>query len=162
MRGQAAVEYLMTYGWAILALIAVLFILLTSGILSPSYLVAEECSFGTNLQCDAALFNEDDSTQLRFRLFNGFPYKIKITDVNLRTADGTQYFTGFPSDIGELDSGENITLSATLSGVAVAEGSVKRFSGNLSYVSCAHELGPECSDNEHVVAGRIAARIIPQ
>lgn len=162
MRGQAAVEYLMTYGWAIFALIVVLFVLLTSGILSPSYLVAEECSFGTNLQCDAALFNDADSTQLRLRLFNGFPYKIKITDLNIQTEDGSQYFTGFPSDIDELDSGENITLSATLSGLEIAEGTVKRFNGNISYVSCAHELGPDCSDTEHVVTGRVAARIIPQ
>ena len=49
MRGQATIEYLMTYGWAILALIIVLGVLVFSGLLSPTYLISEECNFGVKV-----------------------------------------------------------------------------------------------------------------
>jgi hypothetical protein len=161
MKGQATIEYLMTYGWAILALILIVAALLTSGILSPAFLISEECSFGNNMPCNFAIFNEDDSTQLLMTVFNGFPYKIKIIEVNIETQDGIQSFSGFPKDV-EIESGADVTLNATLGGPEVSEGNVKRFKGNITYVSCAPEIGPDCSDNEHIVSGRIVGRIIPE
>jgi hypothetical protein len=160
MRGQAAVEYLMTYGWAIFALVLAVIVLLSSGMLSPNYLISEECNFGTNLQCNFALFNEAGSTKILLEVFNGFPYKIRIVRVDVMTREGTQYFSGFADDI-ELDSGRSETFSGTLSGEAIPEGSIQRFHGNITYVSCAPELGG-CTDMEHVVTGRVVGRIIPQ
>ncbi|MBU0532796.1 hypothetical protein KKB44_04875 [Candidatus Micrarchaeota archaeon] len=161
MRGQAAVEYLTTYGWAIFALLIVIAVLFSSGILSPNYLISEECTFGTNLQCNFALFNQGASTKILLNVFNGFPYKIKIISVNIETQDGKQYFSGFPTDI-ELDSGGNATFDAILSGPPLGEGSVKRFVGNVTYVSCAPELGPDCTTSQHVITGRVVGRVIPQ
>ena len=53
MKGQSAIEYLMTYGWAIAILIIILGLLFTSGLFSPSYLVNEECELGPNFPCDS-------------------------------------------------------------------------------------------------------------
>jgi hypothetical protein len=161
MKGQAAIEYLMTYGWAILALLIVTAVLLTSGILSPSYLISEECAFGNNLPCNFAIYNEAGSTHLVMDVFNGYPYTIRIKDVYIETTDGVQVFSGFDSNV-EILSGANHVYEAELSGPDVPEGSVKRFVGNLTYVSCAHEIGPDCSDAEHVISGRVVGRIIPQ
>lgn len=161
MKGQAAIEYLMTYGWAILALLIVSAVLLTSGILSPSYLVSEECSFGNNLPCNFAIYNDGGTTKLEMNIFNGYPYKIMIKEIYLETTDGIQVFSGFDSDI-EILSGADHVYSADLSGPEVPEGNAKRFVGNITYVSCAHELGPTCSTSEHVISGRVVGRIIPE
>jgi hypothetical protein len=161
MKGQAAIEYLMTYGWAILALLIVSAVLLTSGILSPTYLISEECSFGNNLPCNFALYNDGGSTQLSMEVFNGYPYKIMIREINIETTDGTQAFSAFDSDI-EILSGASYAYESTLSGNEIAEGNIKRFRGNITYVSCAHEIGPNCSTSEHLISGRLVGRIIPQ
>ncbi len=163
MKGQAAVEYLMTYGWALLALVIVVGVLLTSGLLSPSYLVAEECSFGNNFPCNFAIYNDGGSTKLGMDIFNGYPYKVKIIEINIQTTDGLQSFSGFATNV-ELDSGEHTSppFEATLSGPEVKEGDVKKFTGNITYVSCASELGPTCSTSEHIISGRVVGKIIPQ
>lgn len=159
LRGQAAIEFLMTYGWAILALLLVLAALLSSGILSPNYLVSEECTFGNTLKCDSALFNSGGSSRLTLRLFNGFPYRVRIDSLSLRAADGAEV-TGFPSGI-ELESGQGAVFEGTVSGPAIPEGNIKRFSGNLTYVSCAPELGPDCSTVHHTLTGRVVGKVIP-
>lgn len=161
MRGQAAVEYLVTYGWAIFALLFVLAILLTSGIISPNYLISEECSFGTNFQCQFALVDTGSSTDLEIQLFNGFPYDVRITGLDIVSGDGGQYFIGFADEITDepLPSGESRVFTGTLTGGTLREGTIKRFNGNISYVSCAPELGG-CTGSEHTVTGRVVGRVI--
>jgi len=160
MKGQSSIEYLTTYGWAILALVIVLGVLVSTGIFSPSYLVSEECSFGNTLKCDVALFNQAGITTMRMRFFNGFPYKVRISDLHLQGNDGTQ-LTAFPSDI-ELESGEQYTFEADVLGPQIPAESLKRFTGNLTYVSCAPELGPTCSTVEHTISGRVTSRVIAE
>jgi hypothetical protein len=160
MRGQAAIEFFMTYGWAIFALLLVLAALLSSGILSPNYLVSEECTFGNSIKCDFALYNDGGSSRLTLNVFNGFPYRVRINDIELSTQDG-KIVTGFPSNV-VLESGQNTTFSGTVSGPAIPENAIKRFYGNLTYVSCAPELGLNCSTVEHTITGRIVGKVIPQ
>ena len=160
MRGQAALEYVMTYGWAILALVIVLAALISTGVFSPSYLVSEECSFGNSLKCNAALFNQGGHTRVLLTVFNGFPYKVNITGVSVALQDGGGAFGGFPGGIA-MESGENYTFAADLDGPELTPDSIRRFGGNITYVSCAPELGPSCSAVEHVASGRITGRIIP-
>ncbi|MDD5172148.1 MAG: hypothetical protein PHF60_03880 [Candidatus ainarchaeum sp.] len=160
-KGQAAIEYVTTYGWAILVLLIVLAALFASGILSPSYLVSEECTFGNNLGCDFAIFNEAGSTHLNLNIHNGFPYKIRIKELKMQTQDGFQQFGSFGSEV-DLESGATATFKGILEGEPVKEGVIKRFSGNLTYVSCAPELGPDCSTVEHTLTGRVIGKVIPQ
>jgi hypothetical protein len=159
-RGQAAIEYLMTYGWVLLALVIVIGVLFSTGIMSPGYMVSEECNFGNSLKCTATLFNEGGHTRIILSVFNGYPYKVRINGVELRTQDGDQTFTGFAGGVN-VSSGANTTFEADLGGTPVAEGAIKRFVGNLTYVSCAPELGEACSNVEHLASGRVTGRIIP-
>jgi len=160
-KGQAAIEYVTTYGWAILILLIVIGILVGSGVLSPSYLVSEDCSFGNNLGCSFALYNTGGATTLSLRIHNGFPYTVKIKEIRMQTQDGYQQFSSFGPEV-DLASGDSAPFSATLSGDMVPESTTKRFTGNLTYVSCAPELGPGCSDVEHTLTGRVVGKIIPQ
>jgi hypothetical protein len=161
MKGQAAIEFMTTYGWAILALLLVFGVLITSGALTPNYLVSEECTFGTSIQCNTAMFNSPTgaTTSFNLQLFNGFPYKIKIKGVSVQTQDGSKQisWTG-PKEI-EIESGTNTTLTGVVSGTKFPVGSVKRFWGNITYVSCAPEVGG-CTEAEHYITGRITAKTI--
>jgi len=161
-KGQAAVEYLTTYGWAILVLIIVLAVLMTSGILSPNYLISEECNFGTNLPCRFALFNQGGETRMTLVAFNGFPYKVQIKRITVELQDGTRAFGGFDTDI-LLESGANHTFNGTLPGTELPQDTVKRFSGSITYVSCAPEINATgCSNLEHTITGRIVGRVLPE
>lgn len=155
------VEYLMTYGWAILALILVFAALLGSGVLNPNFLVSEECTFGTNLQCQSVLVNSGGPSTLMLDVFNGFPYKINITGVTIVTQDGTQKVVWSSGSSMMLESGTNKTIKGTLSGASVPSGSVKHFWGNITYISCAPELGG-CNGNPHVITGRITDKASTQ
>jgi hypothetical protein len=157
-RGQAAVEYLTTYGWAILVLVIVFAALVGSGMLSPNFLVTDECSFGTYVKCTAALYNQNDFPTVGMNIFNGFPYEIMVTDITIQTQDGTKSVSGFGSGF-QLKSGESKNLTGRLGGAALPTDAVKRFVGNITYVSCAPELGG-CTENEHVLSGHITAKVI--
>jgi hypothetical protein len=50
-RAQAAMEFLMTYGWALLVVLIVISALAYFGVLSPGNLVSERCSFEAGLGC---------------------------------------------------------------------------------------------------------------
>ncbi|MBI2581336.1 hypothetical protein HYV85_06075 [Candidatus Woesearchaeota archaeon] len=50
-RAQAAMEFLMTYGWAILVVLVVIMALAYFGVLSPSNLLPEKCTFSAEVYC---------------------------------------------------------------------------------------------------------------
>jgi len=50
-KGQAAMEFLMTYGWAILVVIAAIAALAYFGVLDPAKLLPERCSFPAGMDC---------------------------------------------------------------------------------------------------------------
>ncbi len=50
-RGQAAMEFLMTYGWAILVVLVVIGALAYFGVLSPDTLLPEKCTFPVQIGC---------------------------------------------------------------------------------------------------------------
>ncbi|MBI2550095.1 hypothetical protein HYV83_02840, partial [Candidatus Woesearchaeota archaeon] len=49
--GQAAMEFLMTYGWAILVVLVVIGALSYFGVLSPATLLPEKCTFPVSVSC---------------------------------------------------------------------------------------------------------------
>ena len=50
-KGQAAMEFLMTYGWAILVVLAAIAALAYFGVLSPEKFLGEKCILETGLAC---------------------------------------------------------------------------------------------------------------
>lgn len=156
-KAQATVEFLMTYGWALLALIIALGALAASGVLSPSYLVSEECSFGSTMRCSSALYNEGANTKILLNITNGFPYEIRVSRLELASTDGANIFSGFAADQA-MASGDSVVYAGTLTS-QLPKGSVKKFSGNITYVSCAPEIGG-CGTASHVITGRVTAKVL--
>jgi hypothetical protein len=160
-KGQAAVEYLTTYGWALLALLIVVAVLFSSGLLSTNMALSEQCQFGTNMPCDFAVFNNASGTEISLRVFNGFAYRINVTSLELETSDGTANFTwnaGAPPVA--IESGDYTNITGTLR-TLLPVGSVQDFYGNLTYASCAPEInGSNCGVIPHTVTGDVTGKIL--
>ena len=66
-KGQAAMEFLMTYGWAILVVLAAIAALAYFGVLSPSKMLPERTTFSAPLpSIDNAVINQDGTIQIAF------------------------------------------------------------------------------------------------
>ena len=67
-KAQAAMEFLMTYGWALLAVLVVIGALAYLGILDVETILPERCTFPVPLNCQDHVVNDDD---LQLVLLNG-------------------------------------------------------------------------------------------
>jgi hypothetical protein len=103
-RGQAAMEFLMTYGWAILVVLVVIGALAYYGVLSPENLLPDKCIFSVSLACQDAQLKSDGTA--KFRILNSAGegvdlLSISLTDdnsvtctrtfTNVRVANGASY-----------------------------------------------------------------------
>ena len=160
-KGQAAVEYLMTYGWAILVLVIILMSIVSTGVLSPSYLVSEECNLGPNLPCNFQVFSDGANTKLLMNVTNGFGYTIKLTKFDITLPEENKNFiisSGVPTKI---ESGSNIIIEAKLTSYTSSINTVKKMKAEASYYSCAPEINKNCDPIiEHKISGRLIGRVL--
>jgi hypothetical protein len=143
--GQVAMEYLVTYGWAFVALFAVVAILFSTGMLSPSGFAQQECTFQPDLPCKAFILATDavSTSSLNFQLVNGLGYKIQVTELTFTSYDLGSYgrqvtvipITGpLPAYI---DSGYSRTFSRSFSGPAQPElNSMRTVLVTITYMNC--------------------------
>ena len=91
--GQAAMEYLVTYGWALLALFFVIALLFGSGAFSVNNFSSPECTFQPDIPCSSyIIYRENGPTGdiqsvIAFNISNGLGFPINITNVTY-TATG--------------------------------------------------------------------------
>ena len=107
-KAQAAMEFLMTYGWAILVVLVAIGALAYFGVLSPDQFLPEKCviSIGTGLFCD------DFSTStsgVTIKLKNILGEKVTISDLTISNCGSYTTSTEIASD-----SSENIAVSCAL------------------------------------------------
>ncbi len=133
-RAQAAMEFLMTYGWAILVVLAAIGALAYFGVLSPANLLPEKCEFPSGLTCTetaaASLSGPvlGNGNEICFPVTNTLGYD--VTGVVASTADCT-------SDAAQdISNGASATLcfdQCTTAGI----GAGKKYSYNveISYTS---------------------------
>jgi hypothetical protein len=91
-KSQAAMEFLMTYGWAILVVLIVIGALAYFGVLKPSNFLPDKCSFPISISCKnyviktkAAMPNNGGS--ILFELTNGGGNDIRITQILAQNRD---------------------------------------------------------------------------
>ena len=80
-KGQAAMEFLMTYGWAILVVLVAIGALAYFGVLNPSRFLPSSCTMGPGVGCDDHIVTAA-SVQLMLR--NGLGQD--LTDVTVAIA----------------------------------------------------------------------------
>ncbi|MGM5480313.1 MAG: hypothetical protein ACQESC_02525 [Nanobdellota archaeon] len=84
-KGQAALEYLTTYGWAFIVILASVGVLAYFGFLNPSKYIPESCDFGEQLRCEDHYL--DDDGLMKLRLKNNFQEDIEVSNVTLLSSE---------------------------------------------------------------------------
>lgn len=159
-KGQASVEYIMTYGWALLAVVIVIGLLLTSGVFSIDYGFDEECNFGSKFPCASTIYDGGSSTNIALSISNSFPYAVNISNLTLFYEDQLVVFRSPSGNSFLIESGSNQTFTGNLPSLEAIKTKVK-IVGNFSYSSCASEISQDsCAGIPHVVSGRIISKVI--
>ena len=79
-KGQAAMEFLMTYGWAILVVLAAIAALAYFGVLSPEKFLPEKCILQPGIAC---VSHKVEPTQITLVISNGLGRTITINSIAL-------------------------------------------------------------------------------
>lgn len=159
-KGQASVEYIMTYGWALLAVVIVIGLLLSSGVFSIDYGFDEECNFGSKFPCKSTIYNTGSSTNIALSISNSFPYTVNVSNLTLFYDDQLVVFRSPSGNSILLDSGSNQTFNGVLPSSQALKTKVKII-GNFSYSSCASEISQDsCAGIPHFVSGRIISKVL--
>lgn len=125
-KGQAAMEFLMTYGWALLVVLIAIAALAFFGLLNPSKFLPTKCEIAPGLTCmdyNAKTNNADESggdypnDVITILLNNGIGETIKLSEMNITDcSDGTPN-TGINSTIGTIAEGETKKITVNCSGM---------------------------------------------
>lgn len=129
-RGQAAMEFLMTYGWAILAAIIAIAVLAYFGVFNPGRYTSETCALSPPFTCGEDSLVDDSANDLELIVRNGgdddaIVTNIKVTNCN---AAGTDYDPAVPAE-SLVGSGTDKTFSITCDDVDLVTGA--SFRGNI-------------------------------
>jgi len=146
-KGQAAIEYLMTYGWAILVIVAVLAILIGSGLFSSK-------SFSTNSivsppQLGITKFylsgdSHGNQPQLLVNISNNFGYKIKVVNVNATYRE----MSVLVAKNEKLAQGGSMLVNFDFAGRSPrpSSGTTAKVDLRVEYINCYEAINPECSE----------------
>jgi hypothetical protein len=85
-KGQAAMEFLMTYGWAILVVLAAIGALAYFGVLSPDKFLPDKCTANPPFACTEYKLN---STSVYFKLQNSAGTDVNVSAITLSCDGGT-------------------------------------------------------------------------
>lgn len=91
-RGQAAVEFLTTYSWAIFILFGVVAAVYMLDLADPDRYAEPDCVLDNQVSCLEAqyLMNGGSADQLRLNLQNNYPKEIKVQNLTVELDDGDQ------------------------------------------------------------------------
>ncbi len=116
-KGQAALEFLMTYGWAILVVLIAIGALAYFGVLRPERLLPEKCivATGSGLYCDD--YSVSDTGDVTLRLKNMLADSVNVTRVNLViTGETCTDWTGSTEIASDATSDFIVTCATLTSG----------------------------------------------
>ncbi len=84
--GQAALEYLVTYGWAFVVILVAVGALAYFGIINPSRWIPEKCDLGQQMECvDFQLLDGTPNDQVALFVRNNFGKDITVTRLEVST-----------------------------------------------------------------------------
>jgi len=115
-RAQAALEFMMTYGWAFMVVLVTIGALAYFGVLNPDRFVPDRCTFQQEIQCsDFQVSIEGSDVILRMFLQNNLGQTITVGGVNVTSVDTGELSTcSAPANIGAGTSEEvNCTFTTT-------------------------------------------------
>lgn len=131
-KGQAAMEYLMTYGWAILVIVIVLAALLYLGVFNLGEKVPDQCRFKVGIMCTDAKMTPATTNTLTVKLQNTMGSKMTVCNLFCVNSDQEDILADNPT-------GETVTQCeaevAAGTGYEIASGQQKTLTFD-SAVNC--------------------------
>jgi len=143
-KGQAAMEFLMTYGWAILAAIIVIAVLVW--ILNPGAVTPESCSLNPPLTCSDQEISE--ARGITIEIENGAGEDITVTAVNI----GADVSNPDCSALGATNITDGAKDQFTATGCGITEGSNYRADIQVTYTKGTGTL-------VHTASGKISGPV---
>ncbi|MBT4539467.1 hypothetical protein HOC32_04235 [Candidatus Woesearchaeota archaeon] len=118
-KGQAAMEFIMTYGWAILVVLVAIGALAYFGVLNPSNFLPSSCTVGPGISCDDFKITTTDA-QLVLR--NGLGDDLTAAQVTVSGCTGSAEASGDDAwNNGDVLGGaDGITLTSCTNGASGA------------------------------------------
>lgn len=147
-KGQSAIEYLSTYGWALLAIVIVGAVLVQMGVFNQCSKASPRFS-GQAFGLEEWQFTGSDSMSLVFRAINE---EVDITNVTLAYDDGNVSYDGSPV---EIPSGQTGTVD--ISGLSNELSSGQCASADL--VVTYDVSGTDITDAKASGSGKLTARV---
>src|SRR3989344_2105316 len=90
-KGQAAMEFLMTYGWAILVVLIAIGALVYFGVLSPERFIQDNCTLTPPLSCSQLgdfVATATAASNVKFQVQNGAGSTVTVNQITLTETDG--------------------------------------------------------------------------
>ncbi len=170
-KAQAAMEFLMTYGWAILVVLVVIGALAYFGVLNPQNLLPEKCTLPMGLYCKDHIIKGGTPGSISLKIENGMGQGIIITRIDI---DG-QILNGCSIDLTADPPGGPGNEYNNLLGWHLANGdggsvnisctSIADFSGKtkgditLKYCDDTSATDIDCGNFLHTMDGELLARV---
>ncbi len=131
--GQAALEFLTTYGWAFLVIIVMIGALAYFGILNPSRFLPDRCTFPTEVPCRDSQITMDGAgnVNVSFVLADNLGNSIHIGAFNATFVDDNTPSNACTSDKTDVDASQTVTISCVFPNTIssrVSKGSKAKFS----------------------------------
>ena len=134
-KAQAAMEFLMTYGWAILVVLVAIGALAYFGVLSPDKFLPERCTGSSGFDCMDKASIDADANRVTFVIKNNLGHRITLNGIeeatdcasaNFTLNNGTAINANVPITI---KTGDQITLRVGCETDGIDEG---RFTSRLT------------------------------
>jgi len=109
-KSQAAMEFLMTYGWAMMVVLLALGALAYFGVLNPTNLLPERCTFPVGLQC-ADHSVDTTANEVHFRIINGKGSGVILYNLSITDSEGN--FQGCTLDFTTAGACENTEIQGS-------------------------------------------------
>lgn len=119
-KAQAAMEFLLTYGWAILVVLLVIMALAYFGVLSPKQFLPSRCDLESPLMCVDKQISTTNN-EVKILVQNNNPNSIRITEATFIDTEG---ILGGDIEVTGMDevipSGEDTTIEGSPQGSSIA------------------------------------------
>ena len=136
-KGQAAMEFLMTYGWAILVVLAAIGALAYFGVLSPGNLLPQKCEFSAGLDCTE--HPDATTTTVSFPVVNSLGYKIHLLTATSVDRTGAPNCNAMSTPAAETEVENSASQVITLGGCTYSAG--ERFSDTVTITYRSNSTG---------------------
>jgi len=147
-KAQAAMEFLMTYGWAILVVLVAVGALAYFGVLNPGRFLPSSCTIGPGLACGEFKVSSNGSNNVDIYVRNGLGKNIQSVSMSLASnaggsctgtvtpnniTDGNQdLFTFTCADAASANTGDRFKATITFSYTAAGESLSHTMTGDIT------------------------------